>query len=638
MKTIEERYNKVDLHEKKILFTEILIGALSVTLFIYVSHVFHEVVTNNLILIASVVGVIPVVWRALSALLEKRITIDLLASTAVITALLHGEILSAVFINLMLASAELFELITARKTSDTISQLLKLRPSVVRVKKGETIEEMLLERVKIGDLVIIGSGDHVPVDGTVISGNASLNQAAITGESVLSDKTIGDEVFSATLVANGSLVIRTEKIGNDTTLAKMILLVDEASRAKTKTETIADRFSTWYILGSLALSLIIYLITHNLTLILGLLLVTCADDIAVAIPLGFSIAISKAARHGIIIKGATVMEKLSNIKVFVTDKTGTLTRGITKVTDVITFGQTTEDELFMALGVCVSESKHPIALEIGRYLKEKGRTMDVPDQVHEQPGFGLSAEKNGHKYMQGKTTFLISEGIKIEDSAEEKIEGFQARGESVTAVAIDGRLAGMVVFEDQIRKHAREVIAETRQLGVKKWYMLTGDNEFVAERVSKVVEVDSYFANLKPEDKLAKIRQLKDKSGNIAMIGDGVNDAPALALADVSFAMGAIGSDVAVEAADIALMHDDLKRVPEAMLLSKETLRIVKQNFVIWVISNVVGLTLVFMGVIGPVGASIYNFLTDFIPIANVFQIWFLKINKHTYEVAERWR
>lgn len=637
MQTLEVRVKKAKTHEKKIIFTEVLIFILLATLISQSLHFWNKNINDSLVLAVSVIGVLPVVYRALEALFEKRITIDLLASIAVITALSHGEVVSAVFINLMLASAELFELITARKTSDTISHLLKLRPTVVRVKEEGSIKEIPLEQVKVGDLVVVESGDRAPIDGIVVSGNASLNQSAITGESALSDKKIGDKIFSATLVADGSLVVKAEKVGDDTTLAKMISLVDEASRAKTRTETIADRFSTWYILGSLALSIIIFLITRNITLILGILLVTCADDIAVAIPLGFTVAISKAARHGIIIKGATVMEKLRDIKVFVTDKTGTLTRGITKVTNMIPFGIISEDELLKALGICAALSKHPIAREIARYLKEKGRTLEVPDKVHEQPGFGLSAEKNGHKYLQGKTTFLISEGIKINSNESERIKEFQGKGESVTAVAIDGKLAGIVTFEDQLRPNVKEVIKETRELGVKRWFMLTGDNEFVAERVAKKVGVDKYFANLKPEDKLSKVKSLKDESGNIAMIGDGVNDAPALALSDVSFAMGAIGSDAAVEAADIALMHDDLKRVPEAMLLSKETLRIVKQNFTIWAVSNVVGLTLVFAGVIGPVGASVYNFLTDFIPIANIFQIWFLKINRHTYEAAEAW-
>jgi len=618
-------------------FTEFLIAVLFATLIVNFIKIFPKDVVSGVTVLVSAIGIMPVIWRAFAALFEKRITIDLLASIAVIATFLHGDYVSAVFINLMLAFAELFSLITQRRTQDIISHLLKLRPSVVKIQSGDKVTDIPLESVKVGDLVILQSGDRVPVDGTVVSGTASLNQATLTGESALVDKAVGNEVYSATLVEAGSLTMKAEKVGNDTTLAKMISLIDEASRAKTKTETIANRFSVWYILGTLLLSLVVYLLTKNLTMVLGLLLVTCADDIAVAIPLGFTVAISKAARHGILIKGATVMEKLRGIKVFVTDKTGTLTRGITSVTGVVTFGGTDEQKLLEAAGICAAGSKHPVAQAIKKYLKERKAAIISPDEVHEKPGFGLSAKKNGHVYFQGKATYLVEEGVSISTEEDIQIKEFQKKGESVTVFAIDGKLAGLISFEDQIRPHAKNVIAETKELGVKSWYMLTGDNEFVAERVGKLVGVDKYFSNLKPEDKLEKLKEFKKESGMIAMVGDGVNDAPALALADVSFAMGVIGSDAAIETADIALMHDDLKRISEAMLLSKETLRIVKQNFAIWALSNVVGLSLVFSGVIGPVGASAYNFLTDFLPIMNVFQIWFLKINKHTYEVAEKW-
>ncbi len=615
-------------------FTEFLIAILFATLLVNFIKIFPKDIVSGVTVLVSAIGIMPVVWRAFAALFEKRITIDLLASIAVIATFLHGDYVSAVFINLMLAFANLFDLITQRKTQDTISHLLKFRPAVVKIQSGDKVTDVPLENVKVGDLIVLQSGDRVPVDGTVVLGTASLNQATLTGESALVDKEVGSEVFSATLVEAGSLTVKAKKVGNDTTLAKMISLVDEASRAKTKTETIANRFSAWYIFGTLLLSLVVYLLTNNLTMVIGLLLVTCADDIAVAIPLGFTVAISKAARHGIIIKGAMVMEKLSEIKVFVTDKTGTLTKGITSVTGVVTFNGTDESKLLEAAGICAAGSKHPVAQAIKKHLKERKIAIIAPDEVHEKPGFGLSAKKNIHSYLQGKATYLIEEGVHMGVEEDKRIKEFQKKGESVTVFAIDGKLAGLISFEDQVRPHAKNVIIETKELGVRSWYMLTGDNEFVAERVGKLVGVDKYFSNLKPEDKLQKLKEFKKEPGMIAMVGDGVNDAPALALADVSFAMGVIGSDAAIETADIALMHDDLKRISEAMLLSKETLRIVKQNFAIWALSNIVGLSLVFTGVIGPVGASAYNFLTDFLPIMNVFQIWFLKINKHTYETA----
>lgn len=635
MPTTEERARKNLRRGQKILFSEGLIIVLSGVLILNFIPMFSDTLTGQFTLAVSVAGVLPVIWRALTALLAKRVTIDLLAGIAVVATLLHGDYLSAVFINLMLASAEILDLYVARRTGDAISLLLKLRPAKVKVKEGDSVKEIPLEKVKVGDSVVIEAGERVPVDGAVISGTASLNQSALTGESALSEKTPGSPVYSATLVEAGSLLVRAERVGDDTTLAKIIALVDEASRAKTKTESIANRFSVWYIVSVLLVSGIVFYLTRNITLILGILLVTCADDIAVAIPLGFTVAIAKAARHGIVIKGAAVLERLREIKIFVTDKTGTLTRGITQVAGIVPFPGVSEGEILAAASVTAAESKHPMAQATVKFLKEKGMELSAPDEAHEVPGFGLTAKKSGHTYAQGKTAYLLSQGIRIGSAEENKIKESQAKGESVTVLSLDGRALGFISFADSVRSHARGVIEETRRLGVRRWFMLTGDNEFAAERVAKLVGVDKYFANLKPEEKLSVIEKLKGSAGAIAMLGDGVNDAPALALADVSFAMGAIGSDAAIETADIALMHDDLKRVPEAMLLSRETLRIVKQNFAIWAATNVVGLVLVFTGVIGPVGAAAYNFLTDFLPIMNVFRIWFLRINRHAYEAFE---
>ena len=614
----------------KIVFNEILIGTLGFLLVI--NFLYTPSFIKTLLIVFSYIALAPVVYSALKALLSRQITIDLLASIALVFTFVQGEWVSAVFINLMLASARLFSAFTERRTENILSHLLKLRPGMVTVQASGTVQDIPLEQVKIGDMVVVEAGNRVPIDGVVIHGEASIDQSTLTGESQAIAKKVGDKVFSSTLNTSGSLIVRAEKVGEDTTISKMIALVDEASREKTKTETLANKFSAWYIFIMLVGSVVIFLITKNLNMVLGVLLVTCADDIAVAVPLGFTVAIAKAARHGIVVKGSAVMEKVRNIDIFVTDKTGTLTRGASKVSGVKTYNGVTSDEFNKILSVCVADSKHPTSLAIAHYLKGVSVPLAAPDEVREYPGDGIVVKKNNVSYAEGKLSFIKRLGVKISPDFEVEVRKEEEKGLSVSVVSRENEIAGYISYEDDLKKYVKESIAETKEMGVKKWVMLTGDNEYVAHRVAEKVGVDEFKANQTPESKLNEIKSLKVSGSKIAMMGDGVNDAAALALADVSFAMGAIGSDASIEAADITLMHDDIRRVPEAMLLSKESIRIVKQNFAIWIISNGLGLFLVFGGYIGPMGASLYNFITDFLPILNVFQIYYLKINKHAYD------
>lgn len=577
----------------------------------------------------SIIGLIPVVISAARALYRREITIDLLASIALFFTLVDRQWISAGFINLMLASARLFDAYTERRTENAIGSLLKFRPVVVKlIQADKTITTAPLETVRVGNLVAIAAGERVPVDGIVTSGQATLDQSTLTGESRPVSKKPGDKVLSSTLCLEGSLVVQAEKVGEDTTLAKIIALVDESSRLKTKMETLANRFSSYYIGATLLGSGLIYLSTQNLSLVLSLLLVTCADDLAVAIPLGWTIAINKAARHGIVVKGAAVMERLRGIKTIVTDKTGTLTTGAFRIVDFVTVGEISSQEFKQIIGSCLADSIHPVSKAIRANLEtEKIKTL-LPTAWRELPGEGVTATIDHQTYFAGKESFLQAQGIKIKPELETQINKV-AQGASLVLLGRGETLLGYVILEDELRPHAAEVIAATTNEGVKHWVMLTGDNRQVAARIAKRLGIKDFAAELMPADKLDKIKSLKRAHGEVAMIGDGVNDAAALALADVSFAMGAIGADASIQAADIALMKDDLRGVPEAIFLSDRSLKIIRQNFWIWALSNLLGLTLVFGGWLGPIGASAYNFLTDFIPIINVFTIYRLKFSWH---------
>lgn len=603
-----------------IVLNSILAGALALALLLD----FLKVIKfgQDIFILLSFIGVVPVIWSAIQALFRKELSIDLLASIALIVAFLAREWYSATFILLMITSARIFDIWTARRAQRIIEQLFKYRPETVKIKVGEEIRTIPLEHIKSGDLVIVESGERIPVDGEVVSGQASVNESTLTGESEPVLKKIKDKVWSSTLTETGSLLVRAERVGEDSTLSKIATLISEASRKKAKTERLAARFTSWYIVATFVGAIIIYAVSMDLRLVLAVLLVVCADDIAVAVPLAYSVGIVRGAQNGIVLKGSDVLEKLPKIKVFLTDKTGTLTFGKPKIQSVEVQGGIKEEDFLAYIGMAEINSKHPMSGAIMKFIKEKEIHIPAPDDFEESPGYGIMAEKAGKKIFAGKMDYLEKNGIKITAEEKAKIKEKKDSGLSLTLLGADGKFLGFVVAEDKLRPFAGGLISSTKKIGVREWIMLTGDNEKVAEKVTKDLGIDRYVANMRPEGKLTEVEKIKKQErGIMGMIGDGVNDAAALAMADVSIAMGAIGSDAAIEAADVALMKDDLKRIPEAMLLAKKTQVVIWQNFGIWAVTNVVGLVLVFTGVLAPSGAATYNFLTDFIPIMNAFRV-----------------
>ncbi len=586
-------------------------------------RVFSPSVLNiNVYMMLSFIGALPVLKSAALALWRKKLTIDLLASIALIFSLLAGEWLSASFINLMLTFARLFDYWTEEKTKSVIQKLLKYKPEKVKVKENDKIKEIPIERVKVGDKIVIETGERIPVDGVIISGQAGINEATLTGESELVSKKAGDRVYTSTLNETGSLLVLAEKVGQDSRLSQIINLIEGASRKKADSEKIADKFTFWYILVMLVFSTVLYLTLRNTGLVLAVLLVICADDIAVAVPLSLTMGIIKSAGFGIVVKGGSVMENLVGIKYFITDKTGTLTRGKPRVTEINSFADIEEKEPLRLIGSAFVNSQHPVSKAVVAFLKEKQILSDAPDEFHEVPGEGIKVKVKNHTLIAGRMQYLIGNGVKFTKEQEKKIQAVKDRGFSVIVVAQADHAVCCFVLEDEVRRTAYDAIFRTKNLGIKKWVMLTGDNEKVAEKVATELKIDEFHANLTPEDKLKFIENFKKKNlGVLAMVGDGVNDAAGLAMSDVSFAMGAIGSDAAIEAADVALMRDNLERIPQSILIARATMRVIRQNFFIWGVTNAVGLLLVFLGILHPTGASAYNFVTDFFPIFNSLRI-----------------
>ncbi len=570
-------------------------------------------------------GLLPVLASALRALVKFELTIDLLASIALIFSFISHEWVSAAFITLMLAFARLFDHWTEGKAKSVIASLMKYRPDTAQVYREKDIVTTPVEHLRAGDIVLIESGGRVPIDGTVMDGEAELNEASLTGESERVKKQKGDQVYTSTLCEMGSLTVRADRVGADTRLSKIITLVDEASRKKSHVEGIAATFTQYYILTVFSVSVAMYAVGVSPSFILSVLLVVCADDIAVAVPLGFTAAIAHAARRGVILKGSQTLERLWGLRYILTDKTGTLTFGRPKVIDCKGFGGFSDDEAFRTLAMGALGSQHIVSRAILSLAKEHDIKLDSPEAFKEMPGQGMEFSYEGKHFLSGRLDFLEARKVPISDEARAAIDGGKKKGYGETLLANPEKVLGVLSYSDELRPESYKIIKETRKYGVKEWHMLTGDNEQAAKLVADELHLRHYHSNLRPESKFAFVEEFKKQHPNeaVGMIGDGVNDAAALSLVDVSFAMGGIGSDAAIEAADIALMKDDLSRVPEIIALAQKARHVTRENFAIWAFTNISGLALVGLGALQPTGAATYNFLTDFIPIANALRLLF---------------
>lgn len=601
---------------------KILIVVLIAGLVLSFSKLAPDEFSRAFLIVISGLATIPVILSAADSLKNKKVSVDLLASIALVASLAAREWTSAVFINLMLTSARLLQSYAQDRASYAIESLLKLRPNKVKVKRGERIFEESVSKLKVGDLIVIESGERIPVDGIIETGDASIDQSSLTGESVPVSKSKGDKIFSSTLNVSGSLTVKTEKVGKETMLEKIIDLVEKAQEAKPGINTIAERFTGWYIFLIFVGSVLIYALSRNFTLLLSVLLVACADDIAVAIPIAFLVSIGRTAKEGIIIKGGNFLEGLTKIKTMVVDKTGTLTRGKMSVDKVVAFGDFSHDFVIRLAATAEFFSEHPAAKAITHYAKSKKIEFQKPTEFNESPGRGSTASYKETKIITGKLSFLQESGVKISAHQSEEISKIKNRGLNTTLVGYGDQLIGVVALADEVRPEIKGTIAKLRKMGVRHWIMLTGDNEKVARRIADTVGITEFHANLLPEDKLDYIKKHLNKKSKLAMVGDGVNDAAALAISDIGIAMGAIGSDAAIEAADVALMKDDFSKIPDIIRAGKRTMRISYQDFAIWGIVNAVGLFLVFAKFIGPEGAAAYNFITDFFPLINSVRLF----------------
>lgn len=587
------------------------------------------------------IGLIPVAKSAWVSLRRKKVNVDLLASIALFFSFISGEWGSLLFINIMLAAARILDLYTKQRVSISLERLAKLKPVKARVIESADSEpvgltawpqtlgrrqrtvEIPLSEVKVGDLVVVNLGEQIPVDGIVFQGSATVDQSSLTGESMPVLRTVNEAVFSATIVVSGNIIVRAEKIGAETTFELMIKLVEASQDAKTRMKTLAERFASWYIVIMLIVSIVLFVATRNVPLVLAVVLVVCADDIALAIPLAYIIAIGTAARRGIIIKSADFLDSVAKMTTLIVDKTGTLTLGKLSVKNVYPFGGIDLAQVLeLACSIC-DRSSHPVSKAIVHHAKENGTVCKAPNHFKEVEGRGIiGAGINNEKIILGHPDFLKEQNIPFTDEVSAAIANGVAQSNNITLLALNGSVIGIFALADEIRNTVVDTISALKKSGIKKVVMLTGDNEGVAKNIAERLGIDKYYSKLLPEHKVLVLKEHLGKGGTVAMVGDGVNDAAVLTRADIGIAMGGIGTDAAIESADIVLMQDDFGKIIELRGLAKKVLAVARGNFAIWALVNGVGLYFVFTGVFDPSKAAAYNFLTDFIPIANSLRLF----------------
>lgn len=552
-------------------------------------------------------------WRALRV---KAFSIELLVTVAAVGALFIGEVWEAAAVTFLFMFGGWLEARTMGQTRGALKALLDAAPATATVLRDGDPVEVPAHMVQLGETVLVKAGQRIPVDGEVTEGSAAVSEAAITGEPMPAEKAPGSHVHAGTIAENGLLRIRATGVGADTTLARIIHRVEEAQEEKAPAQRMIERFAQGYTPSIIGLAVVAFAVTQDIRLALTLLVVGCPGALVISTPVSIVAGIGRAARSGMLIKGGQHLESAGRIDTLALDKTGTLTEGKPRLATMIALEGVREDELLRLAATAEAGSDHPL----GRPIVEAGRKngpLPTPEKLDEHAGMGISARIEGREIAAGNRRLMDKLGIPLGAEGEAGLDQLLDAGQTPILVAADGRLIGLLGMSDMVREGAADAIARLREIGIGRVVMLTGDQRGAAEAIAREVGIDEVHAGLMPEDKLELIRKMKADGAHVAMVGDGINDAPALAAADTSIAMGAAGSDVAIETADIALLKDDLGKIPEVMAISRATLGNMRQNLVIALVTVAGLLAGVFTGNVHMAGGMLVHQLSVLIVIAN---------------------
>jgi heavy metal translocating P-type ATPase len=581
-----------------------------------------EVIPLPILLSAMAFGLYSLVKVAVTDLVkERKIGTEIFITIAVVVSVLGKEYLAGSVVLMIILIAEYIASASGERARASIKELIGSVPKKAIMKKDGKEETVQINDLQIGDIILVKAGEKIPVDGKVTGGAGSVNQAPITGESVPQEKIAGSVVFAGTIVELGALDIQMTKAGKDTVFSRIITLVEDAEAEQAPIEKFTDKVASWLIPIVFIFVGAVYFYTRDIKLVIALLIFTSPAELGLATPLVTIAAIARAAREGILVKGGKFLEELAKVTTIVFDKTGTLTVGSPTVNHVEIIDKSLNENYLVQMAAAVDRrSSHPLAKAILTYADKLKLTYGEPENFEVIKGRGVSANVDGKAVLFGNKSFMAERKVPVLTTSENLTE-------TAIYLSIEYKLAGIFYISDAIREGAKEMITGLRKSGIKNIVMLTGDNPETAKHVSEQVGITDFRANLLPEDKIKIVKELQGKGAKVAMVGDGINDAPALVQANIGIAMGAMGTEAAMEAADIVLMQDKLEKIARARAISKRAFRTIKENIIVGVgVVHVIGITLVLLKIIGPVEAAAIHLLPDTLVFINSVKLLRVKI------------
>ena len=583
--------------------------------FLVLSFVFDKLNINTFIdlaVISVIISGTPLFYSAIKKLIKNKgvskISSALLISVAMVASTFIGDLFAAGEVAFIMAIGEILEDLTTDKAKKGLKKLLSLAPTKARIIVNGNEKEVNAEDVKENDIVRILPGETVPVDGIIISGETSIDQSVMTGESLPVDKTINDSVFCGTINRFGAIDVKATKVGENSSLKKLIRMVKEAENKKAPMARIADKSASYLVPLAFLIAVITGIVTKDITRAVTVLVVFCPCALVLATPTAIMAAIGQGTKNGIVIKSGEALENMGKVDTITFDKTGTLTYGKLTVCDVILIDKTKDrNEFLKTVASAEGKSEHPLAKAIVSFAKEKELGIIESTEFRMNAGKGVFAKLEGKDVLCGNESFLKENGITINDKITLILSELRSQGKASVIVAEDNNVIGIIALSDVLRENAEEVIKKLDKMNTKA-VLLTGDNSLTAKYFAEKIGITEIRANLLPEGKVENIKKLQSENKTVCMIGDGVNDAPALKTANVGIAMGSMGSDIAVEAADIALMSDDISKIPYLKKLSVATVKTIKISIALSMIINILAVILSVLGLLTPTtGALVHN-------------------------------
>lgn len=575
---------------------------------------------NGAFLAAVALGGIPLIYETLKELWAKNFGADIIAVLAIVTSFLLGQYLAGAIIVVMLSGGRALEDFALKNASDALKKLAELAPTITHLVKGETVSDIKVDSVREGDILLVKPGELIPVDAVVIEGETSLNESALTGEPVPTHKTYNSAVLSGSVNLDNPIKIRAIRKASESKYEQIVRLVEEAQASKAPLHRLADRYGAVFTPVTLLVALLSYLFTHEVTNVLAVLVVATPCPLILATPIAIMGGINKAAKRGIIVKNGGVVEQVGRAEAVVFDKTGTLTFGAPKIVESKLFVKYNEDKMFSLVASLERLSAHILSRSLVEFAHQKKLTLSFPEDFKERFGKGVAGVVTGQKVAVGSSDYLKSLGLKFESGQLDFKKEQNGLGRMVSFVAVDNKVVGAIVFGDEIRPEIKKIIARLRALGIKQIAMLTGDTQVVADQVAAQTGIDTVQAQSLPDEKVAFIKEMKTRYKNVVMVGDGFNDAPALVSATVGIALGASGSSVSSESADVVLIENDLDRIGEIINIGRNVLSIATGGIMFGMGASFLAMVFAALGYIPPVNGAVLQEAIDVVVILNALR------------------